>query len=486
MTTAWRLTPQRLLVAVFVGAMFVLSAAPLVDTDLWWHLANGRYILTSGQGIPSADIYSYTAAGQPWVVHEWLTEVGMYGLYRVAGLTGLVLVAAALVAAGEWLLYRLLRTTGLGSAPAVVMAVVLGLAASPSWGARPQLLTFVLTALLVNLLLLYRQGRAGSPFWLVPLFVVWANLHPGFIFGAGVVLLVAVTEWLRGARPLARTLAIVAGAGAAAGLATPGGLGTYAAFYKVVASPVQRAINVEWQSPDFHLVPAGPALLLALILLLAGALAIVARRRQAPDLTISLLGIVSLGAALDAQRNVPLFAVAGAPLVGCCVAALLGARQGAARQRVVSSAQAGLNWGLLVVLVVVAVAFRVAPDVAPSGLDAAVRDQFPVAALDYADRVGARGPIFNQYEFGGYLIWRDYPARRVFIDGRAEVYGDHLLTDYFNVVSLSDPRLAVLDRYQVRTVILRDGSPLGAYLSASGWQRPYRDGVADVYTRAGG
>src|ERR1700680_4114938 len=105
MTSTSRLDVQRLLVLVFCavswGAAAVASAQPAnIDTDIWWHLANGRYIFA--HGVPSVDIYSFTAAGHVWVVHEWLADVVMYAAYAATGLSGLVLLAALVVAVGEF------------------------------------------------------------------------------------------------------------------------------------------------------------------------------------------------------------------------------------------------------------------------------------------------------------------------------------------------------------------------------------------------
>jgi hypothetical protein len=490
--TRLRLDPQRLLLLVFVGAMFVISAGPLIDTDLWWHLANGRYILA--HGVPTADVYSFTAAGQPWVVHEWVTEVGMYVLYQLGGLRALVLGAAALVALGEYLVYRLLRRAGLGVAGAVVLAVVLGLAASPSWGARPQLISFVLTALLLNLLMRYRSSP-GRWVWLLGLyFVAWANLHPAFVFGAGLVVLFAVGELLRarardaGAllpRDRSRLLAVGV-VGLLSGLLTPSTVQTYVAFYRVIASPVQRAINVEWASPDFHLVPAGVMLLVLIVVVVAGGAATYRRREGGgADLTEVLLGAVTLALALNSQRNVALFAVAGAPLVGRSLVGMLAATGGrSTRVRAAGAPMTAVNLVLLALLAAGALGLRVLPNTQPSLLDDTTRKNFPVDAVAHLAAASTPSPLFNAYEWGGYLIWSAYPQRKVFIDGRAEVYGDSILSDYIEVAALGGKRQDVLDRYGVQSILIHAGNPLGAVLRSSGWRLEYSDQVAEIYTRA--
>jgi hypothetical protein len=162
-------------------AVFSLAAVPPLDPDLWWHLANGRLMLTTGS-IPHVDVYSFSAAGQPWVMHEWLADFGMYQLFAVGGLPLLVGLFAAVVSATAGCLFWLLRRGGLQPAAAVVLTMVGALAGSTAWGARPQLLNPLLAGLLMIGLLRYRDGRLKS--WMLPPFVwLWANLHSGFVVG---------------------------------------------------------------------------------------------------------------------------------------------------------------------------------------------------------------------------------------------------------------------------------------------------------------
>src|SRR5436853_3586493 len=88
-------------------AIFSLAAVPPLDPDLWWHLANGRLMLATSS-IPHVDVYSFSAAGHAWVMHEWLADLGMYLLYQAGGLPWLVGVFAGVVTAAAICLYLLL------------------------------------------------------------------------------------------------------------------------------------------------------------------------------------------------------------------------------------------------------------------------------------------------------------------------------------------------------------------------------------------
>src|SRR5579864_3822945 len=139
-----RLSSGVVLRTLLFVAIFSLAAVPPLDPDLWWHLANGR-LMVGTLSIPHLDVYSFSAAGQPWVMHEWLADLGMFGLDRLGGLPVLVVAFALVVTVTAGCLFWLLRQTGLASTPAVLLTRVGTLAGSSVWGARPQRLNGLLT-----------------------------------------------------------------------------------------------------------------------------------------------------------------------------------------------------------------------------------------------------------------------------------------------------------------------------------------------------
>jgi len=167
---------------VLFAGIFVLNFFEETDPDLWWHLATGRYIVETG-GIPRADIFSYTAAGQPWVAHEWLSEIVMFLLYRTGGYLAAVLVFAALITLAYWMVFRTLRLLNLGVVGSTVITFWMAIMAVASWNVRPQIFSYLFFA--VYLYLLLRSRRTPSrAIWLMPvIMVVWVNLHAGYIMG---------------------------------------------------------------------------------------------------------------------------------------------------------------------------------------------------------------------------------------------------------------------------------------------------------------
>ncbi|HLB76227.1 MAG TPA: hypothetical protein VJO72_04265, partial [Candidatus Dormibacteraeota bacterium] len=308
-----RVTSALVLRWLLFTAIFSLAAVPPLDPDLWWHLANGRLIITTGM-IPHVDLYSFSAAGQPWVMHEWLADLMMYLLYQLGGLPLLVAVSAGAVTAGALCLYVILRRSNLHPTLSALLTLVGALAGSTAWGARPQLINMVFTGLLVVGLGAYRRGRL-SPFLLPPFIWLWANLHSGFLVGVIIAGLFLIGEWLDARRspatgmPARRRMlfgwAIVAGV--VLSVANPSGVQTLLFPLGTLTSPLIQNNIQEWASPDFHSM-AG-LMFEAIVFLVLGGLA--TGRVKAPTHEW-LWAFALLYLALASQRNVPLFVIGAA------------------------------------------------------------------------------------------------------------------------------------------------------------------------------
>src|SRR2546428_3875528 len=194
-----RVTSALVLRWLLFTAIFSLAAVPPLDPDLWWHLANGRLIVTTGT-IPHVDLYSFSAAGQPWVMHEWLADLMMYLVYQLGGLPLLVAISAGVVAAGAICLYVILRRSDLHPTLSAALTLVGALAGSTAWGARPQLLNMLFTGLLVVGLGAYRRGGPRPPLF-APLRFFGAG--PPSLFLAGGVIRAPLLRpgWLCRPRP---------------------------------------------------------------------------------------------------------------------------------------------------------------------------------------------------------------------------------------------------------------------------------------------
>jgi len=468
---------------IFPVAFFMLAFAAAVlqcsfiDPDLWWHLRAGQDIVTN-LAIPHTDIYSFTKSGSEWIAHEWLSEVILYGIYRFAGWGGLISVFSGLITFTLYLVYRRCAGRPYAAALAVLLAAA---AASPLFGIRPQMISFLFAAIYIGLLERFAEnGRTRLLFYLPPTMLLWVNLHAGYALGLGLIGLFAISVVLDGKRERALPLLLVLAACAIMVPLNPNGFRMFSYPIETLTSPSMAAYIDEWASPDFHKVTFLP--LAAMLFTLLGVLALSPKRARAG--TLFLLFVTGFGA-LRSARHIPIFGLIAAPVIARHLWELMLSR-GWERWFVKPEAPA---FGLTLVLNCL---FLLAPAVAGAGRVwhfvahqpsyEAVR--YPVAAVNYLEKERLPGPIYNQYGWGGYLIKRLYPDYRVYIDGRADVYGDAFMTEtmrtYDGLSGWRDP----LERLSVGTVLVSPDAPLASLLrNDAEWKTVYEDRQAVILTR---
>ncbi|MEN3327800.1 MAG: hypothetical protein V7638_2607, partial [Acidobacteriota bacterium] len=241
------LTLRRIFPIVLFSMIFVLAVRQSVsiDPDLWWHLKAGQQIIDT-RSIPHTDDYSFTKQGSEWVAHEWLSEVMMDAIYRAGGLTSLVTIFSLIIVIALWLTYRRCE----GRPYAASLAIVLGAAASfPLFGVRPQMLTLLLATIYIALLEKIGTRRL---WWLVPLMLLWVNLHAGFALGLALIGLYLVRAVLDGEWRQIRPLLIVLVLCTAVVPLNPNGFRMFSYPYETLTSPSMAAFIQEWASPNFH------------------------------------------------------------------------------------------------------------------------------------------------------------------------------------------------------------------------------------------
>jgi hypothetical protein len=490
----WDLSPHRLLAALLPIALLVLAARPDTDPDLWWHMRTGQWIVENG-AVPHADPFSFTMTGAHWIAHEWLADIGLFALYQAGGFGALTLVTAIVITATFVLVYRL---SALRPHLAIFSTILAALASAVTWGPRPQMLTLLFSAVCLVILESGRQ-RARRLWLLPPLLLVWANVHSGFFLGLvmmGAVLAGEVVERLLRkwpivvqapvpppARDYVPALAVALAVSIGAAIVNPNGLELLVYPFFTLTSKAMQTYIVEWHSPDFHDPRFLPFAALLLTLLLAVSLA--GKRPPAKDLLL----LSGLGfEALVSLRNIPLFAIVAAPVLTRQAAHLLQTRMRAgtagepARQATLMPRSIlVLNWTLFASVTCVAL-LRVGMVVSA---EAPIAKEFPVAAADYLLSARPPGPMLNSYNFGGYLIWRLYPIYPVFIDGRADVYGDAFMDEYYaRVWQGRGDWQAYLDRFNIRLVVVEKEGTLAALLRTQPqWKLAHEDSLAAVFQR---
>lgn len=488
---------RRLFPVILICFVAILAVAATPDPDMWWHVRTGEYIAQNG--LPRADVFSFTMPGAPWLTHEWLSEVLMWSVYRAAGFDGLGLCFAAVVVAAFWILY--LACEGRPYVACLVVSLA-ALVASVSVGIRPQMFNLLFLAAFVHTIERFRDSSAAARatagtaslqcLWLLPvLTVAWANLHSGFMLGVALLLCHACGDglqmWLGRPEPRALdrrgivSLLLTAACCLVAALANPRGLELLAySFETLGARYVAKGWVIEWASPSFHDVTAWPFAGLLAVGVVAWAFS--PRRAAVADV---LLFVGTAAAGLYSARHMALFAIAAAPIV-CrslvhCVegtsfhAELTGATPERATTQLRRALYATVAAGMIV-LAVVHGHYNL------RAFDRATGAKFPVAAVDFIEREGMTGQrCYNHYGWGGYLIWRGIP---VFVDGRADVYGDDFLRTYVKAHFTQEDWRQPLDEYAVDFVLIeRDGRLRTLLLATREWREVYRDHVASVLVR---
>ena len=508
---------------IFLGIWLVLlllgRSATLRDPGTFWHVRVGQEILDSGHVVRS-DSLSFTRFGQPWVADQWLAECGMAAVHGLAGFDGLLLVTATLLAGlYAWVASRLLRAGFHVLLVGVVLALVL-LASSHQFLARPLILTIALLGLAFSLLVDVEAGRQrlSRLWWLVPLMVLWANVHPGVLAGIGtlgLVLLGWAVAWtlgkdspVRHPRDLIALAALLLACGTSV-LANPYGLDLPRAWARTLAIPLPGLIQ-EHRPLDLTDPLGWTVVLLGLgyVVTLVGVLP------RWPRVTW-LMPLAWLVLAAGRVRNVPLFAVVTAITAAEVLPAsrwagwlrrremLLPGRQGSgvrgqhsafSIQHSAFSIQHSAFSLVPVLLVVAAMLLQLAAVRAPvvgrgwAKLDPA---RWPVGILAELERINATSPegtpIFNDLNYGGLLIYYA-PRLRVFIDDRCPLYGAEFLQEY-DRARREDP--AQIDRWQQQYgfsyALVQTGSQFDRCLDRSGeWTLVRRVSAAALYRRDSG
>lgn len=475
------LQTKRIFIAILALGFFTMGARSATDPDLGWHLRTGEIISQTHQ-VFHTDPYSFTRAGQPWVNHEWLSDVFMYGMYRVGGM-GMLIIAFAAIAAGAFLIV-FVRSPGKPYLAGAITAWC-ALASAPSYGVRPQIISLLLASLFLWILE-RAENNAVILWWTVPLLALWVNLHAEFAVGiAFIALFLAGTLldfsfgfscWKQTA-PRLRNLALTLAACFAVVPLNPYGLKMYLYPWHTLSSPAMAAYIQEWMSPDFHRAMYLPFLLLVLALLAAAAISPL--RLKPREL---LLIIVVLFAALRSVRHIAIFALVAAPIFAQLVQALLHKRGIHLRtEQKPGGVKLVLNGAILagfLAFVVLWTGSTIRRD------PEAQAKQFPVQAVSFLAKNRLPAPLFNHYNWGGYLIWKLYPQYEVFTDGRADLYGDQFLNDLASMYFVQDHWKQKFASWQIRTVLLPPNAPLVAALRLqSGWKQIYADKQAVILTR---
>ncbi len=507
----------------FLAAALTLLG-PLVAYDLWWHLKAGALVLQE-RAVPTADPFSFTAAGRPWVYHSWLSGVILTLVWRAGDVAGLTLLRALLISGSLMIAWAAATRRGVQPGVASILVLAACVQLKPRALTRPYLFSYVLFALFFLILRpsarrtpvangarafaaedSFLWGEGGHLLLLPILTVLWANLHAGFVsgllligaFGAGEM----VRLWAgRDRRPYPamlfrekdgarfRALLVAGVLCLTAAAVTPYGPGTLIYPFRLMREVKLVARIQEWQPIAFsRSFGIFWSCLILGILIMARSLAFCVRggrlRDAAGELVTDALLIGGFALlALRAVRHMEWFLLLAPSVFGYHLDASRWLGPGGEGARGEAHGQEGSFYAWAACLLAVVCAARPfilsgRPSIGPSEL------ALPVKACDFIERKGLSYRVYNSYEWGGYFIWRFWPRNRAFIDGRCLVYGDDIIRQAFDVEGGQTGWDDILDRWGIEMLLVRHRNNELTYLFVDDrWRCVYWDDVAIVGLR---
>ncbi len=467
---------------VLVVSPFVQPKFSVVDSDIWWHLKVGDWIVEHS-ALPHTGILSRTAADRPWMAYSWFHEVLLSRFHAWFGLVGItvygVLLALAVAYSVFWMTRRLSGSFWIACPLAALSCFAFLLRVYP----RPVFFSMVLFTVTLTLLLeAQRTGRRQLLYWLPPVFLLWANLHIQFVHGLLVVgLFVAVSllqevtahlgfapNFLLSSSLPAQTLAMILCACVLATCVGPYSYHLYSVVFGYATSKFPYAVLNEDQAMNFRSYTDFVQLLLSGFAFFA-----LGYRKDKVDLfSLALLCIASI-IGYRALRDSWFVCISAA---ACIAVAFRGAKQECGETL---GEKAGLALALALVLSLYA---RFIGLNAPN-LRLAVNGVFPVQAINFLRDHPQAGPLYNTFSWGGFIAWY-MPAYPVAVDGRTDLYGDEIdfrfiETERGDPSYLEDPYLN-----QARLILIPRDKPLAGVLAAdSRFSLIYRDSLAVVFVR---
>jgi hypothetical protein len=472
----WAVSFPAMLGMLLVGRVFYEGRGFSVDPDMWWHIKVGQDLLRTHQW-PTFDLYSWTAAGTPWIAYEWLGEVPLALVHRLGGLTALDFFLIALASVIMLVVYWLAAERCGNSKAAFVSALFLTSLAFGNFSLRPQMFGFLFLVLTLLVMEKFRQGVNWVLWTLPPIFLLWVNTHGSFIIGIGVIVLyllaglfsfekgsVQAIAWTRSQRIKLETALLLC---IAVLPITPYGseLAVYP-FDMAFSQPINVANISEWKPMPFDIV--GGKMFLGFIIIF---FLLQMFFRFTWRLEELLLAVGGTAMACLHVRFVLLFVPFFAPVFAASLARWVPGYKRAKDQYLANA---------VIMAAVVIAMFHYFPKRAD--LEKKVAKTYPVAALQYLKQHPVQGRLLNDYGFGGYLV---LSGEKTFIDGRGDLFErSGVLGDFVHMANLKPGAFGVLRNYDVQACLLQRDSPFGIALAASSeWRRIYMDETSVILAR---
>lgn len=472
-----------LFILLFLSVLAIGPTMLNTDGDLPRHLLMGKYVLETGAP-PIQEVFAYPYEGRAYIPHEWLAGVIFYLLYLLLGLNGDVILAGVLIASTFALVYA--RASAQNKQPLFTFLLVLlgAVVTSIHWVARPHLFSMFFLALWVIWMerLVHAQPQKQ---WLFPaLMFIWANTHAESIAGF-LVLFAYIGGWFwqfffgasKPSSVTGKSLAIVAGLSFGASLVNPTGIQAWVSVSNYINNSYLMSRIVETRPPDFTQTASMPLLLL----LFLSAFLLIKQRKSFTPAHVFLIGGFGLMSLLS-SRNAHLFGVVAPLILSVGLKEIGTIRPINNIETIFSRYSKFIGWKFVPIAIVLifSIILLNSPLKNSNRFDPAV---FPVDAVEWLKSNPPSGRMFNEFDWGGYLLLHLWPQQQVFIESQADTQGE-LTKKYEQVVTLQENWRGVFNEYEINWVIVSVKSPLAVELNSdSAWTTVYHDDVAGIYIR---
>jgi hypothetical protein len=475
--------------------VFFLAFFPVQSEDIYMYLSLGRLFAATGH-FPATDPFLFSITGYHWnILHEWGNHLLWYGLFVLGKWNALIIFKTMVILASAVLPAVVAWRMKLRSPVVPVLILLAGYAASCRFIERASLFSELFTPLVLTILLLQIRRPTRLPLVLPAIFLVWANLHPGFHIGLMLLalwVLFNIKDWRR---PQVRIVAIATLASAAACFVNPKGAGGFFFPLRTVLSTgweFSRQYNNEWMPTLSRMFASMPEVKIFLLLAVFTAALLIGVSKSRPWFeTAAFLFLVYLG--LSAIRFMPVSAFSLSVL-----SAYLASRSGFMslahpEKPLHTLAQwltpATLALGLIIALKIAFYGYTTFMGPRHFGLGADTFSQ-PVMAADFLDAIDLKTPLFNQQDFGCYLAWHWNGGRKIFYHGFVDDM-QFYSNDYLAVNRSQEDFDRIVNKYGIGAFMLRRYDmtsprlPLiySLLLSRPEWHLVYADSIAMIFLK---
>ena len=477
--------------SLFLFLSFSAGSELLNDCDTGYHIRAGEYIIEN-LSIPKKDIFSFHTPPIPWTAHEWLSEVIMAIVHRSFGLTGIVIFFSFLLSLVYYLLFKMVRADK-GDIIITTFIVLFVLAVSQiHWLARPHIFSLLLMVIWYYLLDQYQYNHKNHLLFFPPMMLLWVNLHGGFLAGfmlLGIYLFGNLVKFFisEGAekdnyKKKIRLLGLITMACLMFCIINPYGYRILLFPFNLVSNKlIMNHVN-EFMSPNFHTLNAR---LFEFLLLFMLTVFLFSKVRL--NIIELLMVLLFTHMSLYSGRYIPLFSIIVAPILVKRLQLMVEQADGKfikffkKRSDNISAIDASTKGFLWPIIGVILVTFIARGGNVDFKFDEKTK---PVAAVEFMKKEQLRGNMFDNDEFGDYIIYAAWPEYKVFFDGRSDMYGVDILKDYIKVTAIKPGWDEVLKKYDIEWIIYNANSALSLFLMENeDWALIYADKVANIFVK---